>query len=178
MRRAFLLFMLFVAPLGNPFESLVHGQVSDGARTTDPRVEWMLKARYGVFMHYQYRILLGKSVRTQPQFPATSEMNAREWNQFVKGFDAKGFARQMSDAKVGWVIFCLDDHYFAWPCAPNQKFDEFTGYGPGEKCSRRDLIADVADALDARGVKLIVYTAVLNGYMKEPKVTAGLMDDG
>jgi hypothetical protein len=138
----------------------------------------MLKARYGLFMHYQYRILLGRSIRTKPQFPEPSEMTSRQWNQFVDGFDAPGFAKQAAEANLGWVIVCLDDHYFAWPCSPNEKFDEFTGYAPGEKCSRRDLIADVARELSARGVRLIVYTAVLNGYMKEPKVTAGLLDDG
>jgi hypothetical protein len=144
----------------------------------DPNCAWMLQAKYGLFMHYQYRILLGTSIRTKPQFPKDSEMTAAGWNRFVDGFDVPGFARQMSEAKVGWVMFCLDDHYYAWPCAPSEKFDEFTGYAPGEKCSRRDLIAELADALGARGVKLIVYTAMLNGYMKEPKVTAGLLDDG
>jgi alpha-L-fucosidase len=104
-------------------------------------------------------------------------MSAEEWNRFVDGFDVRGFAEQMTDANAGWVIFCLDDHYFAWPCAPNKAFSEYTGYTPGEKCSRRDLIQDLADALNAKGVKLIVYFAGLNGYMKEPKVCAGLMDD-
>ncbi len=139
---------------------------------------WMLPGKYGIFMHYQYRILLGYSIKTKPQFPDPTRMNAAEWNRFVDGFDVKGFAQQMADAKAGWVIFCLDDHYFAWPCAPNQAFSEFTGYAPGEKCSRRDLILDLAEALDARGVKLICYFAGLNGYMKEPKVAAGLMDGG
>jgi hypothetical protein len=139
---------------------------------------WMTRAKYGVFMHYQYRILLGYSIKTKPQFPEPAQMTAEGWNRYVDGFDAKGFAQQMADAQVGWVIFCLDDHYFAWPCAPNRAFDKLTGYAAGEKCSRRDLILDVAEALRARGIKLIVYFAGLNGYMKEPKVTAGLMDDG
>lgn len=147
-------------------------------RAIDPNCAWMLSAKYGLFMHYQYRILLGRSIRTQPQFPQVSEMTAAGWNRFVDGFDVKGFTDQVAAAKVGWVIFCLDDHYYAWPCAPSEKFDEFTGYAAGEKCSRRDLIGELADALKARGVKLIVYTAVLNGYMKEPKVQAGLLDDG
>src|SRR5258707_12326612 len=89
---------------------------------------WMLKAKYGIFLHYQYRILLGYSIKTRPQFPSPSQMTAAEWNRFVDGFDVRGFAEQMAEAKVGWVIFCLDDHYFAWPCSPNQTFDEFTGY--------------------------------------------------
>jgi hypothetical protein len=140
--------------------------------------DWMLKAKYGLFMHYQYRILLGYSVATDPKFPGPSQMSARQWNQFVDGFDVKGFARQAAEARVGWVMFCLDDHYFAWPCAPNQAFSKYTGYAPGEKCSRRDLILDLADALNAKGVKLIVYFAGLNGYTKEPQVSKGLVDDG
>ena len=129
-------------------------------------------------MHYQYRILLGRSIATRPQFPEPAQMTAEEWNRFVDGFDVPGFADQAAEARVGWVIFCLDDHYFAWPCAPNRAFDKYTGYAPGEKCSRRDLILELADALNARGVKLICYFAGLNGYMKEPRVSAGLKDDG
>ena len=138
---------------------------------------WLLEGKYGIFLHYQYRILLGYSIATEPQFPQPSEMSAEQWNQFVDGFDVKGFAEQMAQAKVGWVIFCIDDHYFAWPCAPNKTFSDFTGYAPGEKCSRRDLVMDLADALNAKGVKLICYFAGLNGYMKEPQVSAGLMDN-
>ncbi len=140
--------------------------------------KWMRQGKYGLFMHYQYRILLGYSIQTKPQFPEPSQMTAEGWNRFVDGFDAKGLAQQVAGARAAWVIFCLDDHYFAWPCAPNRAFSEYTGYASGEKCSRRDLILDVANALNARGVKLICYFAGLNGYMKEPKVSAGLMDGG
>jgi hypothetical protein len=138
---------------------------------------WMIKGKYGIFMHYQYRILLNYSTMTNPKFPNPSQMTAGEWNRFVDGFDAKGFASQMAEAKVGWVMFGLDDAYFAWPCAPNKVFSDYTGYAPGEKCSRRDLITDVADALNAKGVKVIIYYAGLNGYMMEPTVVAGLKDD-
>jgi len=137
---------------------------------------WMLKAKYGIFLHYQYRILLGYSIKTKPQFPDPSQMTATEWNRLVDGFDVNGLAQQMAEAKVGWVMFCLDDHYYAWPCSPNQTFDNSTGYLAGEKCSRRDLILELSTALNARGVKLICYFAGLNGYMKDPKVLAGLMD--
>jgi len=147
-------------------------------RSTAPDTAWMSAGRYGLFMHYQYRILLGRSVATKPQFPHPFEMTARQWNQFVDGFDVRGFARQAAEAKVGWVLFCIDDHYFAWPCSPNRAFDAFTGYAAGEKCSRRDLILDLAAALEAGGVKLICYFAGLNGYMKERQVYEGLADDG
>src|ERR1035437_8456242 len=149
-----------------------------GAAAGTGDTNWMGNGKYGIFMHYQYRILLGYSIKTNPQFPDPAQMTAEEWNRFVDGFDVKGFAEQMAQADAGWVMFCLDDHYFAWPCAPNKAFSGYTGYAPGEKCSRRDLIQDLADALNAKGVKLIVYYAGLNSYMNEPKVSAGLMDDG
>ena|ERR1035437_3934272 len=143
----------------------------------DPgNTDWMIKGKYGIFMHYQYRILLGYSTARKPSFPEPSQMTAGGWNQFVDGFDVKGFANQMAEAKEGWVIFGLDDCYFGWTCAPNNAFSEYTGYAPGEKCSRRDLIMDVTDALNAKGVKVIIYYAGLNGYMMDPKVVAGLKD--
>jgi len=139
---------------------------------------WMTEAKYGIFVHYQHRILLGYSIATKPQFPEPSRMTAEAWNRFVDAFDVRGFADQAAEARVGWVIFCIDDHYFAWPCAPSKAFEKYTGYAPGEKCSRRDLIRELADALGAKGVRLICYFAGLNGYMKEPRVSAGLDDDG
>ena len=163
------IFCTAVVALAGAF--LFHAQA---AGTGDTR--WMTEGKFGIFLHYQYRILLGYSVATKPQFPSPSQMTAEGWNRFVDGFDVKGFAEQMAEGRVGWVLFCLDDHYFAWPCAPNKAFSDFTGYAPGEKCSRRDLILDLAGALNAKGVKLICYFAGLNGYMKEPKVSAGFMD--
>lgn len=97
----------------------------------------MVKGKYDIFMHYQYRIMLGYKT---PALPAPSEMTSSQWNHFVDGFDVDGFTQQMEEAQVGWVMFCLDDHYLAWPSSPNSQFDLYTGYEPGEKCSRRDMI--------------------------------------
>src|SRR5580704_17466385 len=72
-------------------------EVPKGPHAIDPNCTWMLQAKYGLFMHYQYRILLGTSIRTKPQFPKDSEMTAAGWNRFVDGFDVPGFARQMSE---------------------------------------------------------------------------------
>jgi hypothetical protein len=137
---------------------------------------WMTKGKYGIFMHYQFRILLGYGGPTKPVYPDASQMKASQWNQFVVGFDAKGFADQMAKAKVGWVMFGLDDGAFGWPCAPNKTFSKYTGYAPGKQCSNRDLIMDVADALNSKGIKVIVYYAGFNGYMRNPKILTGLSD--
>lgn len=145
-------------------------------------INWMKKGKYGIFMHYQYRILLGYSsgtVRagTNPLVPEVSMMTSKQWNEFVNGFDVKKFADQMAKAKVGWVIFGVDDAYFGWSCAPNNTFNKYTGYADGEKCSKRDLIMDVTDALNKKGVKVILYYAGLTGHMLDPKIVSGLKDD-
>lgn len=144
---------------------------------------WMVEGKYGLFMHYQHRILLGYShgaeaAGVRRTFPPEAEMTAEGWNRFVDGFDVEGFARQMDEGGVGWVLFCVDDHYYGWPCAPNKAFDAYTGYAAGERCSRRDLIGELAAALDARGVKLLCYYAGLNGCMRDETSWAGLADDG
>ena len=138
---------------------------------------WLPNARYGIFMHYQYRILLGYSVATNPQFPQPSQMTASQWNQFINGFDVNDFASQMAQGGVGWVLFCLDDCYFGWQCAPNTTFDNYTGYAPRTKCSNRDLILDLAPALQANGVKLILYYAGMSGYISDPQSLAGFGGD-
>src|SRR5665213_3987266 len=59
---------------------------------------WMTKGKYGIFIHYQYRILLGycqvnSKLTGHPDesYPPASAMTPQEWNRFVDGFDVKGF---------------------------------------------------------------------------------------
>jgi hypothetical protein len=49
----------------------------------------MRDGRYGISMHYQYRILLGYSIATKPPFPDPARMTAEEWNRFVDGLDVR-----------------------------------------------------------------------------------------
>ena len=68
---------------------------------------WMLDAKYGVFMHYQHRILLGYShgtaaLGTKARLPPPSEMTAEGWNRFVDGFDVQRFADRYKDKAAGW----------------------------------------------------------------------------
>jgi hypothetical protein len=174
--KAVLLIAGFLACIGARPTFLRADDVPPTKAVATSDIAWMSRAKFGIFMHYQYRILLGYSARTNPMFPKKSQMNADQWNQLVDGFDVKGFAQQMADAKVGWVMFCIDDHFFAWNCSPNKTFDKYTGYKPSEKGSRRDLISELAEALNAKGVRLICYYAGLNGYMSDPKVGAGFLE--
>jgi len=149
-----------------------------GAAQQNADTTWMKKARYGLFMHYQYRILLGYSLNglQPPEAPASAESPAG-WNTFVDGFDVNGFGDQLVQGHVGWVLFCIDDAPRGWQCTPNATFDGYTGYAPGDRCSNRDLILDLSVALHARGVKLICYWAGLTGWSYDTQTFQGMAGD-
>jgi hypothetical protein len=153
------------------------GQPAKAAQANAPTA-WMLNARYGLFVHYQYRILLGYSLNgLQPPEGLASAESPAGWNAFVDGFDVNGFADQMVQGKVGWVNFCIDDAPRGWQCTPNATFDTYTGYAAGNRCSNRDLIWDLAGALHARGIKLICYWAGLVGWSYDSQSFIGMAGD-
>lgn len=81
---------------------------------------------------------------------------ATDWNTCVIAFDVDTFAEQAYEAGAGYVMFLLGQcsGYF---CSPNSAYDAYTGYQAGERCSERDLIMELSDALGAKGIKLMLY---------------------
>lgn len=80
---------------------------------------------------------------------------------------------------------CLDDTNFGYTCSPNETFNKYTGYKPGERCTNRDLPMELADALRKRGIRLMLYWSGLAttdsswhvkyfGYANDPKSFYGL----
>lgn len=103
------------------------------------RADWLYAAQWGVFTHY-----LG-----------SNRMTAEEWNKQVEAFDVAGLAAQLASVKAPYYVITLGQnsgHY----CTPNATYDRFVGIRPS-KCARRDLVADIADALAPRGIRLMVY---------------------
>lgn len=121
---------------------------------SDHRAAWMKKAGWGVFIHYLV--------------PATTTVD--EWNRSVDGIDVHSLARQLSEVKAGYLIFTVGQnsgHY----CSPNQSYDSITKINPS-KCSKRDLIADLAQALKPYGIRLIVYVPSM-APMEDPEALKG-----
>ena len=54
-----------------------------------------------------------------------------------------------------YLILTIGQNFGYYDC-PNPTYDRLTGIQP-RKCSRRDLILDMAHALEKRGLRLIVY---------------------
>jgi sialate O-acetylesterase len=108
--------------------------------------DWLHEARWGVMTHY-----LG----APPSSKGGTELTAQTWNQQVDAFDVEGLANQLASTGAKYLLFTIGQnsgHY----CSPNAIYDRIVGIAPS-KCSRRDLIADLAKALAARRIRLMVY---------------------
>jgi hypothetical protein len=105
--------------------------------------DWFHEAGWGVMHHLC--------------FHAPTEMSAAEWNRLVDNFDVNGLAAQLAEVGAGYLLFTIGQgsgHY----CAPNDTYDRIAGVKPS-KCSRRNLIVDLADALSERGIAMMAYVA-------------------
>jgi hypothetical protein len=110
------------------------------------KTDWFHEAQWGVMTHY-----LG----APPSSSGGAELTAQMWNRQVDAFDVEGLADQVASTGAKYLLFTIGQnsgHY----CSPNATYDEIVGITPS-KCSRRDLISELARALKVRKVKLMVY---------------------
>ena len=148
---------------------ICHAQISDRSpsdRAPDPaRTEGLRSKGFGVFFHY----LSGLQNNAETVNSLGKETG---WDECVDEFDVERFANQVAETGAGYVFFTMmqQDKYL---CAPNATFDRLTGYKPGEACSKRDLVMEIADALEARGIDLYLYWTG-DGPTKDPQAFAGL----
>lgn len=108
------------------------------------RAEWLRQRRRGVFCHYL----------ADQQSPRGRNASSEEWNELVDHFDVSGLARQLHRVGAGYFFITLGQtsgHYIA----PNAVYDEIVQM-PG-RCSRRDLVLDLAGELAKYDIPLLVY---------------------
>lgn len=108
--------------------------------------DWFRDAKWGLFIHF-LAVPANKS--------DGSHVSISEWNKKVESFDVERFAEQLAKLKVKYVFITLGQNsgYF---CSPNKTYDDLTNAGRS-KCSRRDLVSDLYDALNPSGISLMVY---------------------
>jgi hypothetical protein len=112
------------------------------------RAAWMQEARWGVMTHYLADWIASAEGRGR-------SLSVEEWNDLVDHFDVDALADQLQSVGAGYQILTIGQNS-GFYLAPNATYDRFVGIQPG-KCARRDLVADLARALQRRGIKLIVY---------------------
>lgn len=109
----------------------------------NPNTDWLKEAGVGVMLHFLKDVF-------------AKEGGPKEWNNAVNRFDVERFAEDCREAGAGYVMFALgqNDGYY---CSPNAAYDSIVGIQSGELCSTRDLPADIFDALDKRGIRMMFY---------------------
>lgn len=116
------------------------------AEMNSDRADWMREARFGVMTHFLHDwIMTGRS----------EEMTPENWNRLVDGFDVEAVANQLKEVGASYYLISIGQNS-GYYLSPNAAYDRITRISPS-KLSRRDLVADLADALSKRGIKLMVY---------------------
>jgi hypothetical protein len=112
------------------------------------RAAWMQNPRYawGVMTHY----LADWQTRIN-----NLEMSVGQWNRMIDGFDVEAMAKRLEQAGAGHYQLSIGQNS-GYYLSPNATYDEIVGIAPS-RCSKRDLVADFADPLRKRDIKLMVY---------------------
>lgn len=100
--------------------------------------DWFHDRKWGLFFHYL----------------AERDMPKEKWQEQVDGFDVEGLADQLHQCKAGYCFLTIGQITGHW-CSPNETYDSIV-QDPG-KCSKRDLVVDLADALEQYDIPLLVY---------------------
>lgn len=132
--------------------------VNNTLNTPPHPANWLYQAGWGVWIHYL----------TNEQSPEKSRTSSEMWNRMVDGFEVQRLADQLAAVGAGYLIFTVGQgsgHY----CAPNEAYDQITGVTPS-KCSQRDLIGDLAEALSEHNISLIAY-APCDGPWDDPQAS-------
>jgi hypothetical protein len=109
------------------------------------RADWLPKAGHGVMVHY----LSDWQARVN-----NLAMDPAQWNKMINEFDVAALVTQLEAVGAGYLIFTIGQNS-GYYTAPNKVYEKITGVV--QHCSRRDLVADLAAALHAKNIKLIVY---------------------
>jgi hypothetical protein len=129
------------------FSILVTFFITSGfAANTQHRSTWMKEARWGVMTHY----LADRRARVDKE-----EMSVEEWNNLIDHFNVEGLAKQIESVKAGYYLITIGQNS-GYYLAPNAAYDRYVEIQPS-KCSRRDLVTDLSEALHKRGIRLMVY---------------------
>ena len=109
----------------------------------NPNTDWFKDAGVGVMLHFLKDVY-------------AKEGGSKEYNAVVDGFNVELFAENCKEAGANYVMFALgqNDGYY---CSPNKAYDSIVGVASGELCSKRDLPADLYDALNKRGIRMMFY---------------------
>jgi len=106
------------------------------AADTRNHTDWFRDAGFGVFMHF---------------LPGDAQGLQRG-----QEFDVEALADQLEAAGARYFVLTLGQNS-GFMNAPNPTYERVIGYKAGERCSTRDLPLDLYQALQPRGIRLMLY---------------------
>lgn len=109
------------------------------ARKSRASTEWMAKAGYGVMFHWTSQTV-------------TQDGTRKPYAEAVRDFNVDAFAEMVGSMGAAYVLFTIG-HAEPYCPAPIKSWGK---YHPG-MTTDRDLIMEMADRLNAKGVKLMCY---------------------
>lgn len=101
--------------------------------------DWFRKAKYGILVHWTWQ--------TQPRYG-----KAKPYDQAVAEFNIPAFVEQIRKSGAGFVVLTTAHAFQSIPAS----IASLDALLPG-RTSRRDLIAELADALNREGIRLMLY---------------------
>merc|ERR1712096_125156 len=111
---------------------------------------WMRESKYGLQFHW--------TSESQPRYG-----KQKVYADAVRDFDVQSFAQMVNQTGAGYIILTTShaEHYFP---APIKSIDAIM---PG-RTSDRDLVQDLIGALEACGIRLMLYYHVGHDHWVEP----------
>ncbi len=101
--------------------------------------DWFHSAKWGVFCHY------------------APHNGIEGWNEQIDAFDVDGLAGELASTGAGYFFITIT-HGHGLMCAPNETYDRILEVPKVQsRCTKRDLIGDLADALEPHGIRMMVY---------------------
>ncbi|MCB7130266.1 MAG: alpha-L-fucosidase, partial [Candidatus Brocadiales bacterium] len=119
-------------------------EAEERAKKSQASTDWFVEAKYGVMFHFDPN----SQPRHGPKKP---------YAEAIRDFDVHAFADMVEETGAGYVIFTLNHghHNVNLWFAPIQSWEKLHS----GSTTQRDLVGEIADALDKRGIKLIIYIA-------------------
>ena len=114
------------------------------------KTDWFYGKKWGAFIH------LLNGVQNSPGRAANMGAGHFDWSDYIDTLDADFIADQIAEANAGYLFLTImqrSKHMLA----PNETYDKITGYKPGEACAKRDFTEDMYQALNKRGIELLLY---------------------
>ena len=114
------------------------------------RVEWFYQAKWGLFIHFLAESPGGNGSNW-------GDVSIESWNRKVDACDVEKLAAQLNELKVGYCFLTLGQNS-GYICTPNATYDRLAGRdSKTSRCSLRDLVTDLYQALKKYDIPLMVY---------------------